>query len=385
MHHLFHHPNRHNSSRRKTYYQPCVVALFLVLTAGLARFGAYQGRTAPAPGDPATNATVARASEGTNPPPATALGTTAGTNSVASSDATPQLVTVGLYLYSIRNLDIRANSYSADFYIWFLWKGDNDPTKSFEFMNSLVSPEKRPIYTDAAGTDTPQVLPDGRKLQQYHVQGSFGHAFDLSRYPVDEQDLTIEIEDAKATAQELAYVIDEPGLGIHDTVNIPAWIKRGLKGVVRIATYRTAFGDPRSKGDNEVSNATFALHISRPVLGTILPNVVPIFFTLLLAWCAFFLGPTELGTRISAFAMAVMSVLFLHLAYGGDVPPGTSSLVDHIHNLSYLLLVIATIAAIKSANIAESPDDAAARRFDRKAFAILVTLFLAGTAAIFAF
>src|SRR5262245_30141278 len=44
----------------------------------------------------------------------------------------PERVTIGLFLDHVPVIDLHSNTYIADFYIWFRWKGDIDPTASYE-------------------------------------------------------------------------------------------------------------------------------------------------------------------------------------------------------------------------------------------------------------
>ena len=40
----------------------------------------------------------------------------------------------------MQNIDVHANNYLLDFYMWFKWKTpESDPTASFEFMNHSES------------------------------------------------------------------------------------------------------------------------------------------------------------------------------------------------------------------------------------------------------
>src|SRR4051812_31183723 len=80
-----------------------------------------------------------------------------------------QSVLVGLYLQNIPEIDIKTNSFWAEFYLWFLWSGDIDPTLTYELTNAVNVSElsKIPIFIDAAGNSAPELLPDGRHLQQF--------------------------------------------------------------------------------------------------------------------------------------------------------------------------------------------------------------------------
>ena len=50
-----------------------------------------------------------------------------------------QQVKVGFYPQNIYGLDLSSNTYYMDFYMWFNWKGDINPTEKMEFMNGVVA------------------------------------------------------------------------------------------------------------------------------------------------------------------------------------------------------------------------------------------------------
>ena len=51
--------------------------------------------------------------------------------------AEAQQVKVGFYTQNIYELDPENNTYHMDFYVWFNWKGDINPTEKVEFMNGV--------------------------------------------------------------------------------------------------------------------------------------------------------------------------------------------------------------------------------------------------------
>ena len=56
---------------------------------------------------------------------------------VAHADTGSDKVTVGAFIYDIQDIDLAADSFTADLYIWFRWKGPRvDPSDSIEPMNS---------------------------------------------------------------------------------------------------------------------------------------------------------------------------------------------------------------------------------------------------------
>ena len=136
----------------------------------------------------------------------------------------PEGVVVGIYVNQIAAIDVKNNTFLADFYMWFRWSGERDPNESMELVNAVEpwSFYKEAVYKDEKGQLKADVLPDGCKFQQYHVQGRFAHAFDLSAYPLDHQEVTIRLEDSKYTSDELYYVADTTDARVDPAIQIPA-------------------------------------------------------------------------------------------------------------------------------------------------------------------
>ena len=281
----------------------------------------------------------------------------------------PSQVLVGAYLYFVRGLDTRANTFVADFYVWFLWSGDRDPTKSFEFMNALGAPTKVAVFTDPAGVDTPEVLPDGRKYQQYHVQGTFGSAMDFSTYPLDRHVLSIELEDTKTTIRDLLYAVDEPSTTVHSALSIPGWVRRGFSGRASHVEYATTFGDPREQGSVKYAHLSFGLQIERPRPWALIEGLAPVIVTMLVGLGALFLHSGEFGTRLAMYATGVMTVVFINMDLATKVPEGSGTLLRQITATCFVLLVLVAFAGIRSLHLIQKGEADAARRFDRICFA----------------
>ena len=129
-------------------------------------------------------------------------------NRAEASSAQP--VTIGCYLQNLPEIDVKSNSFAAEFYLWFLWKGDIDPTQSFQLTNavSLGDLTKTAVFTDDEGQPKAEALEDGRSYQVFHVQGRFGHPFPLAKFPFDDHEIVISIEDVKHPLAELVTLID---------------------------------------------------------------------------------------------------------------------------------------------------------------------------------
>lgn len=311
-----------------------------------------------------------------------ALATTEN-SAAAQSVAGPQQVTIGIYLKDVPDIDVKSNTYLADFYLWFRWKGDLDPTKTFEFTNAVESWDimKTAVY------DEPDALPDGSRYQVYHVQGRFTHAFPLHDYPFDEQDLVIEVEDAEHQVDQLVYVDDVGATNFHTGIEIPGWVLRELNATVGEAAYRTNFGDPRVQaGGDRYSHYTFSVHVSRPVLGYLIKTILPIAIVILIALVVFLISTKYFEGRLGLAITSLISAVALQLTSNADLPSvGYMVLLDKVYNVSYAVIFLTLLESVIAVKLADAGRETAARRLDWVSLGVLAALFFGGVATIILF
>jgi hypothetical protein len=290
-----------------------------------------------------------------------------------------QKVTVGLYLQNIPEIDIKTNSFTAEIYLWFRWSGDYDPTHTFQITNAVNVSEltQIPIYTDEAGTPKPEVMPGGEKLQTFHIYGRFGHPFPLGRYPFDNHDITISIEDAKRRVGELVHDIDAAGSAIRPDLSIPGWTLSAMHSELAQTQFATTFGDTRSGPSNErYSRVDFIVHIDRPVVGIVSKTVIPIALVLLITFGAFFCQPVDIDARLCLTITALISAVALQITAGTELPPtGSLLLLDQIYLLSYATILAVTFCCIAANRMFHAEQLERARKLDRWAFRGIATAY----------
>lgn len=298
--------------------------------------------------------------------------------------AGPQQIEVGMYLQNIPEIDIKTNSFSAEFYLWFLWSGDIDPTLTFELTNAVNVSEltKTPIFVDANGNSAPDTLPDGRHLQQFHVYGRFGHPFPLSRYPFDDHDISISIEDGRHSNEALVHVIDEKGSVMRPDLVIPGWNLSPMHTSLSKTKFGTVFGDPRSaRGEESYSHVEFKVHIDRPVVGIISKTVVPIALIILITFGAFFCQPMDIDARLCLTITALISAVALQLTAATELPPtGSLLLLDKIYILSYVAILAVTFLSIAANRAIHREESALAAKIDRLGLRVVAAAYFGGLA-----
>ena len=172
--------------------------------------------------------------------------------------ATPQKVYVGFYLNRVTNFELKQNTYWMDFYIWFRWKGDIDPTTSYEFMNAF---EKWGANVVAEKDDF-RILPDGYKYRELHMEYHLQSPLNFSSYPLDEQVLTIQMEDKSHSDRVIQYLPDRTDSNYSPELFIQGWKPIGFNVVSSTHLYDTRFGRSLAH-KNHYSRITFELFIIR--------------------------------------------------------------------------------------------------------------------------
>lgn len=289
-----------------------------------------------------------------------------------------QQVKTGFYATKLYDLNTSSNTFYADFYIWFRWKGAINPTANLEFINAVEEWGMNQVLT----YKEPKQLPDGSLYQMLRVEGRFVHPFVLARYPLDQQQLGIQVENIVETVDKLVYVADTDGSGIADNLAAPGWKFRGYQLQNLVHEYPTQFGDPTL--DYTYSALRYELPIFRPVSFFIWKLLLPLVIVLVAAWGALLLKPSYPDSRIFIPVTALLTTVFLQQAYSAALPEvGYLVLLDKIYVLAYLLIIAALMEAIVTADWVKSgkPEDyARVVRLDRTFLAGQCLILIVGVA-----
>lgn len=299
---------------------------------------------------------------------------------IGLTDALPRRVYVGVFVTHVPQLDLASNAYLMDFWLWFRWRGsDIDPSQTFEFVNGFESWDalKQPVFTDDEGRPKPEDLGDGWRYQALHIQGRFSHPFDVRAYPFDRQALSVSVEDTDADVHHLVYVPDPGTHTVDPALQIPGWRLLGATADVTEAHYPTNFGDiRRPAGEDHYTRFTYTIHIGRPVLGYLATTMVPISIVILITFIVFLIPSRYFEGRLGLGITSLISAVALQLTAAGDLPKsGDLVLLDHVYNLSYLVIFIATLESVAAVRLADSDREEASRKLDRWTLCVSAVLY----------
>ncbi len=273
-----------------------------------------------------------------------------------------QKVQVGLYMMNVHDLDMAANSFYADFYLWARWKGELNPFDGMEFVNEVEDwGTTRQDLVDSVVIDK-----EGYKYFIQRVEGRFFHAFDLENYPLDEQRVDIQLENSWYTIERLAMLPDTVGSKLKSELVLPGWDIKGFEMIINKNSYNTNFGDIAEDPSSRYSNLTFNMVIERPSNYFLWKLLLPLLVVIVSSIGAFFLHPSYIDARICLPVSALLTAVFLQQTYTDNLPDiGYMVLMDQIYVMSYILIIVAIIETIIMANWVSTEEDEDVERVRR--------------------
>jgi hypothetical protein len=286
----------------------------------------------------------------------------------------PKTVTVGIYVNQLLALDLKNNSFTVDFYLWFRWSDDAlHPADTFELPAGRVL-SKTSVGKKKIGSENYASL---------RIVATIAQFWDMRRYPLDDHTLRIEVEDAESEAHALVFVADRSNEGVRPEVDIPGWHLGASQGEIVAHEYSTNYGDVSlpSGSRSQYSRYRYSLELARPGRGRFVKTFFGLFVSALVAWAAFFVRPKDSSPRVSLGVGATFAACAVTVAINNSMPDTNAvTMADRLVMLTLGSIVASVGASIFALRLHARGDDARQERLDRLgrwAFPLLYALGLA--------
>jgi hypothetical protein len=312
------------------------------------------------------------------PSTTTAAATTAATaeqkapDEKAAAEKGPVRVEVGTYINQILALDLKGNQFSADFYIWFRWKGDVKPFDTFDLANGRITSRTGIVKKDLDG---------GVHYASARILATITKFWDLRRYPLDDHQLTIVIEDNENEDNLLVYVPDKANSSASPTVEVPGWHVAGTSVSVTSHKYATNYGDTSVPTGNASSYSSFvsAVNIARPGhVGRFFKVFFTLFIATIISWLAFWIRAKETGPRISLCVGSVFAAAAATFAINNMLPDtNATTMSDRLIVVSLSCIFAATLQTIVAVNLGYAGKENVQRILDRTSAWVFPLLYIA--------
>lgn len=227
--------------------------------------------------------------------------------------AEPEKVTVGIYLDKLTGLELKTNSFYVDFYLWFRWKNDRlKPHETWELTNGRVI-NKPTLVLKKVGDELYAV---GR------VQAQITQFWEMKSYPLDSQNLTIQLEDSLSEDRVLVYAPDRANTARDPLMAFPGWSIVGESVEVALHKYVTNYGDPSLKAGvgSEYARFVYTLQVARPSFSRFIKVFFPLLIATFVSWLAFWIRPKDLPPRVSICVGSLFAAAAASLSINSSLP-----------------------------------------------------------------
>jgi hypothetical protein len=263
--------------------------------------------------------------------------------------AEPTRVHVGVYAYSISELNVSQGTFLFDGYIWFRWEGDALPADAFDFSvvnGSVESVDSAPAVTQGS------VHRSSRRVR-LRLRGDF----QLDDYPFDRQVLPLQLEHRWMGAEQLVFVPDEgavpAGTPLRNAflareLEVGDWIIQLANHRVETKQYETDFGSiQKGVWNGQSSRYTFEVHLKRRLAPYVLKVLLPLLLIVAMAFTAFFIDAREFSTQIAIVITALLSCVAFHVSQSSSLPQvGYLVKADLFFLLSYAFVFFALASVV---------------------------------------
>ncbi|MBX3233166.1 MAG: hypothetical protein KIT84_20455 [Labilithrix sp.] len=210
-------------------------------------------------------------------------------------------VKVGFLLNTVDNYDVKTGTFTADFFLSLTSPAPMPPTE-LQFPNGTI--------------DKKEVIADRPTFKLFRMGGSFKSPPDLRKYPFDNQDLKIIMEDDSAGIDQVEFVADSERTQLARGFRALGW----QVSYIDAKTTTTAYPDRFENDDLLYSRYTFALGVERYATSAAFKVFVPAFVIVLISLLGMWVPADEMEVRSNSGAPMLAGAVLFHFSLMQELP-----------------------------------------------------------------
>ena len=241
------------------------------------------------------------------------------------------IVQIGVYLSHIDRIDVKAQSFYAEFYLNMKWKGSHS-ANNFELMNA--NQFETFFLQEWTDRDTNWLA--------CKVRGTFRCQMDVSNFPLDDQKLIIQIGDFVWVEDSLKYIINNVVTGKSKDIYSAEWY---------ISDYETKVVESYEMGD-KYSVLEFTVNAERKTTSFLIKILIPILIVMGVSMLNLFIDKKQLEACIGLGVTSLLSIIALYFSISDSLPDvNYATTVDKMMMGSYLVIFITMVEIVYAHNL----------------------------------
>lgn len=278
-------------------------------------------------------------------------------------------VRVGIYLLSLYDLDFPNNSFTADFWMWFLYRNkEREPLKNVEIANAK---------------SFSFVLPDVEEKNGVHwatqkCKATIRKDWDVSNFPFDRQTLEVMIEEGDADTSDVFYIADTANSKRDPSVEVDGWQIETFSVRPTVRHYPTTYGDPElaGGGGSAYPGVIASATLRRDGVGLFFKLFTGVYVAFLIALLVFFIHSERLDIRTGLSVGALFATVGNKYIVDSILPDSTSfTLVDALHTVTFAAILLTVVISVISMWLASINRVRTAHLLDHISAAVLGTTY----------
>jgi ABC-type branched-subunit amino acid transport system substrate-binding protein len=285
-----------------------------------------------------------------------------------------RVVTVGVNINSVSDFKAGDQTFKADLFVWFKYRGSPEGPSDIVLANAVVS---LPLAEPQRVSEE-----DGQRYELYRIQAQFRGTFDFRRFPFDSQLLPITLQNRTLPSSKLSYVPDADnlaqsqderlasGVDAGATIDqIPNWEADAVRFFPTSVGNTGALGDPTLEATSQgvtFSQYVAATEISRDVASFLTKNLLPIFLLTLVTYVSLWYPYKDATARISFGVTGILTGAVMLNSVTSSLPSVDYTVAIEWAYYAFLLLAgLCILSTLVGRQLTEDRQLAKVRALDR--------------------
>ncbi len=266
-------------------------------------------------------------------------------------DIAQNKVKLGIYPLEVYDIDFQRSTYKMIAYVWMSWENQQHsitnevlyPPETLEIMNLVDTSDYK--QTELI-SDT---MSNGKNYYLMKIDGTFFQDFDVNKYPLDKQYLTVIFEDVAWLDTELVYLPDLVDTRLQDGISIPGWEIQEILYLSDTHSYESKFGYEDDEKFYAYSQLRFGILIKRPMQYFIFKFVFPLGIIIMFSLMSLWIYLNQFEVRIALSGSSLLNLVFLQQLYNDKIITSRQLvLMDFLYIWSYISIILTLAELIYS-------------------------------------
>jgi hypothetical protein len=260
------------------------------------------------------------------------------------ADALPvrQTVSVGVVVAGLYEINERAGTWDADYYLYETWQ----PFPNFSPQTEVVNETTR----DSEQFDQVEIR-RGKCVRSRRIYSTLHNGYNLRRFPFDRQVLTLELSDAEYPSSSVSYLERPYAQGLTESTreSLSSWKVESeqLRYLQQARSFKWEDGAP------DYDYAAFSMVVRRHVTYHMLKFFLPLLVVVSLAFLVFWIDPDDLASQVQVGVTCVLAAIAFQFVQASALPEvAYTTLNDRIYVVCYLAIALALAGSVHTNSLA---------------------------------